>query len=401
MSGKKSKEKRRGHIYQPKYRDRKTGELVKAPGYWIKYSYLGQRYRENAQTTDFKVAEQKLTDRLAGTGKGVKPKLSAEKIMFSHLAQYLLDDYVMNKRRSLKRAKIAAKRLGEKLGTLRAIDISTPGVLQYIKQRQDNDHVKDATISAELAALKKMFSLAIKHDVLLPAHRPHIPTLTLNNARTGFFERPEYDAVLEHLPADIRPVITFAYLTGWRVPSEILTLTWPQIDFAHGEVRLEPGTTKNQEGRTFPFALIPELGEMLQQQRQHVQAIEKATGSVIPWVFVRDDGQPIVSFRMAWRKALKAAGLAGRIPHDFRRTAVRNLERAGVPRSVAMKLTGHKTMAVYNRYAIASKGDLADGVAKLAALHTLDRQQAKKAPKVVSMGTVKAGTKRVKAASGG
>lgn len=69
----------------------------------------------------------------------------------------------------------------------------------------------------------------------------------------------------------------------------------------------------------------------------------------------------------------KAAGLTGRLVHDLRRTAVRNLERAGVSRSVAMKLTGHKTEAVYRRYAITSAADLSEGVAKLATLHGLER----------------------------
>ena len=65
------------------------------------------------------------------------------------------------------------------------------------------------------------------------------------------------------------------------------------------------------------------------------------------------------SFWKAWKTACKAAGAPGRIPHDFRRTAVRNLERAGVPRSVAMKMVGHKTEAIYRRYAIVSDSDLA------------------------------------------
>ena len=72
----------------------------------------------------------------------------------------------------------------------------------------------------------------------------------------------------------------------------------------------------------------------------------------------------------------------GRIPHDFRRTAVRNLERAGVPRSVAMKLTGHKTESVYRCYAIVSESDLAEGVTKLAALHQTNSDNARQ-PKVV------------------
>ena len=74
---------------------------------------------------------------------------------------------------------------------------------------------------------------------------------------------------------------------------------------------------------------------------------------------------PIVS--ATGKTACKAAGAPGRIPHDFRRTAVRNLERAGVPRSVAMKMVGHKTEAIYRRYAIVSDADLQDAAKKLAA----------------------------------
>ncbi|PYU90803.1 MAG: site-specific integrase, partial [Acidobacteria bacterium] len=139
-----------------------------------------------------------------------------------------------------------------------------------------------------------------------------------------------------------------------------------QVDFNAGMVRLEPGTTKNDEGRTFPFSIFPALKALLERQRDRTDALQQATGQIIPWVFHRN-GRPIKDYRKAWRKACDAAGIPGRIPHDFRRTAVRNLERAGVPRSVAMKLTGHLTESVYRRYAIASEGDLAEGVAKLAA----------------------------------
>jgi len=89
-------------------------------------------------------------------------------------------------------------------------------------------------------------------------------------------------------------------------------------------------------------------------------------------------GKPIKAFYGAWALACKKAGVPQRIPHDFRRTAVRNLERAGVPRSVAMKITGHKTEAVYRRYAIVSEADLSDGLKKLARLHSAERTQHKK-----------------------
>ncbi|MGH7538739.1 MAG: tyrosine-type recombinase/integrase, partial [Gemmatimonadales bacterium] len=174
----------------------------------------------------------------------------------------------------------------------------------------------------------------------------------------------------------------FAYLTGWRVPSEVLPLTWAQVDFGAGMVRLEVGTTKNREGRTFPFGALPGLKAVLERQRAHTSAVERRLGQIVPWVFHRD-GQRIGDFHKSWRAACRRAAtvqhggvarvvrpdLLERIPHDLRRTAVRRLERAGVSRSVAMKLTGHKTESVYRRYAIVAEQDLKEGVAKLAALY--------------------------------
>ena len=109
-----------------------------------------------------------------------------------------------------------------------------------------------------------------------------------------------------------------------------------------------------------------------------------ATGTVVPWLFHRD-GKPIKSFRRAWGTACRMAGLPGRIPHDFRRTAVRNLERAGVPRSTAMAMVGHQTEAIYRRYAIADESMLRDGGVQLEALHVLDAQAAPPSPVVVPL----------------
>ena len=157
---------------------------------------------------------------------------------------------------------------------------------------------------------------------------------------------------------------------GWRVKSEILTRQWVHVDFQSGWLRLEPGETKNMEGRQFP--LTSALRAVLERQRERTLAIERATGTIIPWIFHRS-GRPIKSFRRAWLTACKTAGIPDRIPHDFRRTAVRNLERAGVPRSTAMKMVGHKTETIYRRYAIADEGMLRAGGVKLEALHQADQ----------------------------
>jgi integrase len=181
--------------------------------------------------------------------------------------------------------------------------------------------------------------------------------------RTGFFEPEQYAAVLAHLSAFLRPVMQFAYITGWRIASEVLGLQWRQVDFAAAEVRLDVGTTKNQEGRTFPFT--PELRAVLEAQyAAHLRLAR--TGQIVPWVFFRLvakgrrgplQAKRIRRFDKAWKNACRLAGCPGRIPHDFRRTAIRNLVRAGVPERVAMQMTGHKTRSVFERYNIRPRVD--------------------------------------------
>jgi len=145
----------------------------------------------------------------------------------------------------------------------------------------------------------------------------------------------------------------------------VFPLTWAQVDFRAGVVRLEPGTTKNGEGRV--FHMTPELRATLEAQRAATEKLMREKDRIIPLVFHRM-GKPFRRPYKAWRTACRKAGVPGRIMHDFRRTAVRNLERAGVPRSVAMKMVGHRTEAIYRRYAIVSDADLREAAAKLAQL---------------------------------
>ena len=145
----------------------------------------------------------------------------------------------------------------------------------------------------------------------------------------------------------------------------MFTLTWSQVDWNGGFLRLEPGTTKNQEGRAFP--ITPGLRVILERRKELTRRCERAQARIIPLVFHRS-GRPIHSFRRSWKEACKKAGLPGLLFHDPRRSAVRNLERASVPRSVAMKLTGHQTESIYRRYAIVAEADLREAGVKLSAL---------------------------------
>ncbi len=149
--------------------------------------------------------------------------------------------------------------------------------------------------------------------------------------------------------------------------SEVLTLERRQLDLEAGTLRLEPGTTKNDEGRL--VYLPPDLKAQLAAQVERVRALERKIGRIIPFLFPhltgRRQGERIKDFRKAWSTACRKAGVPGKLRHDFRRTAVRNMVNAGIPERVAMTVTGHKTRAVFDRYHIVSPADVQEAAKKL------------------------------------
>jgi integrase len=312
-------------------------------------------------------------------GLGVFIAPDVKRTTFADLAQMIRDDYTVNRRRSTERLECSLQHLTRAFAGTRAVTLTTDRLTAYARDRQLVG-AAPATIRNELNALRRAFRLAKRAGKV--ASVPEFPRLDAANVRTGFFEPEDFAAVLAELPEPLRAPVEFAYLTGWRVPSEVLPLTWDRVDFVAQVVRLEVGSTKNRDGRTFPFGPFPALATLLTRQRAHTQAVQRRTGAVVPWVFHRD-GQQIKDFYAAWHSACDRAAvvrrgtleevvrpaLVGRVPHDFRRTAVRNLVRAGVPEHIAMKLTGHKTRDIFDRYDIVSERDLSDGVARLATFH--------------------------------
>lgn len=336
----------------------------------LKYYRDGVPIVESARTTEKRQAEKQLKLKEAAIldGKRITPK--GARLTFADAFADVRNDYVTNGRRSLEHVERRARlHLLPVFGLRRMADISTQDIRAYSTDRLDAG-ASPASVNRELAIIKRTFTLAVQAGRI--AQKPHIPMLAEHNVRQGFFEDDQLAAVLKHLPPYLRPVIEFAGITGWRVPSEVLTLQWHQVDLdgrlspaqdTPGIVRLEPGTTKNQEARVFPCT--PALRAVLVEQHAESKRRQKA-GEIVPWVFHRD-GEPIVTFKKSWRAACKAAGCPGRIPHDLRRSAVRNLVRAGISEGIAMRLTGHKTRSVFERYNIVSGADLASAAAKLAA----------------------------------
>lgn len=360
------------------------GELRKRGStWWIRYYRNGKRHEESSGSTKESDARSLLRRREGDIERGVAVTPKVGRMRFEEAVQDVLNDYRINRKRSLDDIeRRIAKHLAPYFGQRRMASITTADIRAYVAHRQAQRTVlikaftftaRDGTprqvpeqrravagvsaseINRELTALKRMFNLAIQAGKLL--QKPHIPLLKEDNVRVGFFEREQFLAVLKRLPEAVRPVATFAYITGWRIDSEVLPLEWRQVDLQAGEVRLDPGRTKNGEGRTFP--LTRDLRDVLEQQRALTGSLQRRLDLVCPYVFHRE-GRPIRSFRTVFRTACTEAGCPGRVLHDFRRTAVRNLVRAGIPERVAMQLTGHKTRSVFERYNIVSVGDLRD-----------------------------------------
>ena len=201
---------------------------------------------------------------------------------------------------------------------------------------------------------------------------PDVLRQTVEEFRESVIAEPDqFAAVCAHLPPDIQPIVKFAYITGWRIQSEVLPLEWRRVDFSTGDVRLDAGTTKNKKPRV--IKMTDDLRALLAGQHVEHERVKKA-GHICPFVFFREvaderggEKKPrqVKAFTKSWKIACQAAGCPGRIPHDLRRTAVRNMVRRGIPEGVAMKWTGHTTRSIFERYNIVSEGDMTAAAERL------------------------------------
>jgi integrase len=313
--------------------------------YWIAYFYRGKEYRESARSTKESDARRLLKKRLGEIGRGRLVGPTEERLSFDDLARDLLNDYEIKGQRSLQTVKERVAHLRRYFGVDRAVDITTPRIRSYAQARLQ-EGATPGTVNRDLAALSRMFTLAIQAARLTA--RPHIPKLEEAAPRQGFFEHDEYVAVRLNLPAAYQDVLEFGYYSGWR-HGEILGLEWSDVDRAAGVIRLRPALSKTKDGRL--LVLSDSLRDLIERRW-------KARVLGCRYVFHMGDGNPIGDWRKTWKRACRAGGVPEKLFHDLRRTVVRNLVRSGVPEKLAMTLTGHKTRSVFDRYDIVNEADL-------------------------------------------
>ncbi len=338
---------------------RGMGSLFKQPGsehWWISY-YIRQegkskRIRESthcARKADAVAILKKRTGQVEA-GTFVEPVIRRS-VRLSDLARLVDENYRMNSKRSIRSLPGHFNRLYDHFGDILIENLTTARIDAF--KTEAIERFKPSSVNRSLGSLKRGYRLARRSG--LAVTEPVIEMLREDNARQGFVEDADFRALRNELPDYLQDPITFLYLSAWR-KGEMQTLEWQDVDLADRMIRLRPERSKNRRGRL--LALSGELLEVI--KRAHAR---RRLGC--PFVFHYNDGLPIGRFSKAWDRARSRARLGHLIPHDLRRSAVRNFIRAGMDQSVAMARSGHVTVSTFLRYNILSETDMRAAAEKL------------------------------------
>jgi integrase len=266
--------------------------------FWIQYYRQEKPYQESTKSAKGADAKRLLKKREGEIAEGKLPGIYFDKVLYVELARDLEIDYELNRRKSLDRIKISLRHLETEFKGFRVVNITTSKIAAYIDKRLV-EGAAHASINRELAALKRMLTVGARSTPPKVNRVPFIPMLKENNTRKGFFEHGEFISLRDALPVHLGGPVTFAYKVGRRL-SEITGLMWNHVDLDNGIIRLEPGETKNDQGRT--VYLDAELKEIFEAQRE----VQKKAGRILPYVFLNETGTDCIKrFDKTWRTACK------------------------------------------------------------------------------------------------
>jgi integrase len=332
-----------------------AGRLFKVNGsdrWYLSYWHAGHEYRETTGTADFDTARTKLKKKLeemASVRRGAELFVAPQtkRVTVAELLDALETDLELRGAKALAHARAHMRAVRNAFGPWRAAEL-TPEAVDLQIERWREAVVADATINRRVQLLGQAFRFGNQRRRVTTV--PTFRRLPETKARQGFFARGTFDLVVNALPAYLRDVARFAYVTGWR-RGEILGLTAANVDIALGELRI--GDSKNGDGRVIP--LLDEngrpnaVGEIVERRL----AARVLGDRIVPWLF-HHNGKPIADFRKAWAAACTAAGVPDALFHDLRRTFCHDAAEAGTDYGNIMAWTGHKTTATFLRYRIRS-----------------------------------------------
>ncbi len=306
-----------------------------------KVRYTSQKVGQSKRLADLAFA-QKMLDWEKKKHLGLERK---KEYAFRELADWYLTLPAARKKRSFNKDEQRSKLLKDYFGSANAREIK-PGMIEMFQHEMltkprdgKKKAYKPATVNRMLALMKRIYNLAIREEMVEKNPCFKVSMLPENNKRDRVISHAEYLAIISHLPKHASDIVTTAYFTGMRV-GEIFKLTWDQVNMKEGFIDLSSADTKTSEPRRIYFndvlrALFSERGRVRQIKHKYVFTYR---------------GKPITSIRHSFRNACEKAGIRDFRIHDLRHTFNTDMRKAGVDRSVIMKITGHKTTAMFERY---------------------------------------------------
>jgi integrase len=361
------------NVYQ-KYKDaqgRKTGPwFIKYP---IRRDPLTGKIKYKIEKVGFqkKLAERAYQKKMVEWAEKKYLDIKEESTLtFGQLVQWFLELPVVRQNKTIKDIERACRDLEKVFGPMLIKDIKPAMVEDYQRRRlqEATRHGKPrstANVNRTFMVLKRMFNLAVREEFAEKNSCWKVKMLAENNARDRILSAEELDRLLGYLPRHAALVLHFAYLTGMRA-GEIFNLTWDKVNIVNRTLRLSAEDTKTKEPRVIyindmALNILSEAG--------------KVRGLGHNQVFTYK-GRPIKGIRTAFLKACRRAGLENFRFHDLRHTFNTNMRKAGVDQSVIMKLTGHKTPAMFHRYNTVDTADAKEAYRKLEGFLNLDQEAA-------------------------
>jgi integrase len=363
-------------------RARGEGRLFKrGKVWWIQFYSHGRQVRESAKTQSEREAGRFLRRRLKEVEDGIAQEVRG--LRYEDIRDAYLNNLVLDAKKSLRHDADgkpfieAVRRLDAFFADYRTVEIG-PDQIRKFKLKEKARGLANGTINRSVACLRRMFTMAQQEEKL--SHIPFFRMLPEAKPRKGTLPQEQYSLLLAQLPDYLRPVVTIGFRTGMRL-GEILNLKWQNVLWMDRIIRLDAGTTKNDEAREIPFG-----ADLEKTLRERYAKRQEGCDRVCFRFNRKGRAIPIGNFRKPWWRACCQLGLGslqpvtdekgqpvfyprrylhskpkqkvrytGLIFHDLRRSFVTDAEHAGAPRHEVMAITGHKTESVYKRYAIGDR----------------------------------------------
>ena len=321
------------------------GKLIKRPKY--KSEVIGKSARIAKKTLTLREAEwekKKYQDEREG-------EIVIQSYSFPELVSWYLDLPTVKKKRSYNKDIERSANLLQYFGDMRADKIKPSMVESFQYQMLETTNrqgrkYRPATVNRMIALMKRIFNLAVREDMVLKNPCWKVAMLFEDNKRDRILTAEEFNQLIEELPHHLAPIVYLGYYTGMRL-GEILGLTWKRVDMKEGFIDLEPVDTKTSEPRRIYF------NDVLWSVFRKASKVRRIDHDFV-FTF---KGKPIKSVRKGFTSACTRAGIVDLHFHDLRHTFNTNMRKAGTDRTVIMKLTGHKTLAMFNRYNTVDQGD--------------------------------------------